>query len=109
MSKYNFKSITVVPTHKEFIDVILSKTQRKTPTVVHKHFKISRIRGFYMRKVKFTQQNFHDKLSKIIEEFPKIEVIHCNKALITMFTYSMHMIRDFNESIVKTLQNVQNE
>lgn len=83
MSKYNFKSITVVPTHKEFIDVILSKTQRKTPTVVHKHFKISRIRGFYMRKVKFTQQNFHDKLSKIIEEFPKIEVIDCNKDLTT--------------------------
>lgn len=84
MSKYNFKSITVVPTHKEFIDVILSKTQRKTPTVVHKHFKISRIRGFYMRKVKFTQQNFHDKLSKIIEEFPKIEVIDCNKDLTTI-------------------------
>ena len=74
-SKYNFKSITVVPTYKEFVDIILSKTQRKTPTVVHKHYKISRIRGFYMRKVKFTQQNFHDKLDTIINEFPKIEVI----------------------------------
>ena len=73
-TKYNFKSITVIPTYKEFIDIILSKTQRKTPTEVHKHFKISRIRGFYMRKVKFTQQNFHDKLDGIINEFPKIEV-----------------------------------
>ncbi len=73
-AKYNFKSITVVPTYKEFVDIILSKTQRKTPTEVHKHYKISRIRSFYMRKVKFTQQNFHDKLEGIITEFPKIEV-----------------------------------
>lgn len=73
-NRYNFKNITVVPTYKEFVDIILSKTQRKTPTVVHKHYKISRIRGFYMRKVKFTQQNFHDKLDGLITEFPKIEV-----------------------------------
>ncbi|XP_054157854.1 GTP-binding protein 4-like [Oppia nitens] len=76
MSRYNFKSITVVPTTKDFIDIVLSKTQRKTPTVVHKHYKISRIRSFYMRKVKYTQQNFHDKLESIIQEFPKMEEIH---------------------------------
>lgn len=29
-----------------------------------------------MRKVKFTQQSFHDRLSLIISEFPKIEEIH---------------------------------
>lgn len=29
-----------------------------------------------MRKVKYTQQNFHDRLSMIISEFPKIEEIH---------------------------------
>lgn len=51
MVHYNFKKICVVPTSKDFIDVILSKTQRKTPTVIHKHYKISRIRAFYMRKV----------------------------------------------------------
>jgi len=76
MAQYNFKRITVVPPMKDFIDIILSKTQRKTPTVVHRHFKISRIRSFYMRKVKFTQQNFHDKLSEILSDFPKIEEIH---------------------------------
>lgn len=76
MSLYNFKKIAVVPTAKDFIDIILSKTQRKTPTVVHKHYKISRIRGFYMRKVKFTQQNFHDRLSRIIQEFPKLDDVH---------------------------------
>ncbi len=56
------------------INIMLSKTQRKTPTVVHKHYKISRIRSFYMRKVKFTQTNFHERLSLIIQEFPKLEV-----------------------------------
>ncbi|CAD1474489.1 unnamed protein product, partial [Heterotrigona itama] len=60
----------------DFIDIILSKTQRKTPTVVHKNYKIARIRAFYMRKVKFTQQNFHDRLSQIIQEFPKLDDVH---------------------------------
>uniref|UniRef100_A0A8C6WQL2 Nucleolar GTP-binding protein 1 n=1 Tax=Neogobius melanostomus TaxID=47308 RepID=A0A8C6WQL2_9GOBI len=35
---------------QDFIDITLSKTQRKTPTVVHKHYQIHRIRQFYMRK-----------------------------------------------------------
>ncbi len=35
MPVYNFKSIQVVPTAKDFIDIVLSKTQRGTPTVVH--------------------------------------------------------------------------
>lgn len=74
MSAYNFKRIQVVPSTKDFIDIVLSKTQRKTPTEVHRQFKISRIRGFYMRKVKFTQQSFHDKLTQILSDFPKIEV-----------------------------------
>lgn len=76
MAYYNFKKIAVVPTSKEFVDVVLSKTQRKTPTVVHKQYKIGRIRSFYMRKVKFTQTNFNEKLSSIITEFPKLEDIH---------------------------------
>ncbi|EFN79973.1 nucleolar GTP-binding protein 1 [Harpegnathos saltator] len=76
MALYNFKKITVVPTAKDFIDIILSKTQRKTPTVIHRHYKITRIRAFYTRKVKFTQQNFHDKLSHIIQEFPKLDDVH---------------------------------
>ena len=74
MSSHNFKRITVVPPMKDFIDIILSKTQRKTPTVIHRHYQISRIRSFYLRKVKFTQQNFHDKLTQILTDFPKIEV-----------------------------------
>ncbi|CAH3174575.1 unnamed protein product [Porites lobata] len=76
MAHYNFKKITVVPSAKDFVDIVLSRTQRKTPTVIHRHYKISRIRGFYMRKIKFTQQNYHDKLSQIISDFPRLEDIH---------------------------------
>jgi hypothetical protein len=73
-SFYNFKRIAVVPTSSDFIDIILSKTQRKTPTVVRKNFEISRIRGFYMRKVKFTRASFDERLSAIVQEFPKLDV-----------------------------------
>lgn len=61
---------------QDFIDIILSKTQRKTPTVVHKGYKITRIRAFYLRKVKYTQQNFHDRLTQILSEFPKLDDVH---------------------------------
>lgn len=76
MVQYNFKKITVVPNGKDFVDIILSRTQRQTPTVVHKGYAISRIRSFYMRKVKYTQTNFHEKLSTIIDEFPRLDDIH---------------------------------
>jgi len=75
-SQYNFKKIQVVPTSTDFIDIVLSKTQRKTPTIIHKNYAISRIRGFYLRKIKFTQQNYHDKLTQIIGDFPRMEDIH---------------------------------
>jgi nucleolar GTP-binding protein len=76
MVVYNFKGITVVPTAKDFLDIVLSKTQRKTPTEIHKNYAISRIRAFYMRKVRFTQQNYHDKLSQMLTEFPLLDDIH---------------------------------
>jgi nucleolar GTP-binding protein len=76
MVQYNFKKITVVPPGKDFIDIILSRTQRQTPTVVHKGYAINRIRQFYMRKVRYSQQNFYEKLSTIIDEFPRLDDIH---------------------------------
>ncbi|XP_063723848.1 GTP-binding protein 4-like isoform X1 [Symsagittifera roscoffensis] len=75
-SLYNFKKISVVPLAKDFVDFTLSKTQRKTPTEVHRHFKISRIRGFYHRKIKYTQQNFHDRITMVLDQFPKLNDIH---------------------------------
>ena len=65
-----------VPTAKEFIDVVLSRTQRQTPTVVHRGYAITRIRQFYMRKVKYTQQSWNEKLMRILEDFPRVDDIH---------------------------------
>ncbi|EPS97194.1 hypothetical protein FOMPIDRAFT_1166735 [Fomitopsis schrenkii] len=76
MSTSGLKQISPVPTAADFLDIVLSKTQRKTPTVIHKNFKISRIRNFYMRKVKFTQDSFDEKLSAILEEFPMLDDLH---------------------------------
>ncbi len=74
MPVYNFKKIGSVPTSTELVDIILSKTQRQTPTVVHPGYNISRIRSFYMRKVRYTQQSAADKLSKLLDEFPRLDV-----------------------------------
>jgi len=74
--QYNFKSIPIVHNASELINVILSKTQRKTPTVIHPGFKITRIRKFYMRKVKFTNQSIEEKIDDIIGNFPKLDDIH---------------------------------
>ncbi|GLT25842.1 hypothetical protein SLA2020_009450 [Shorea laevis] len=76
MVQYNFKKITVVPNGKDFIDIILSRTQWHSLTIVHEGYAISCLRQFYMRKVKYTQQNFNEKLSTIIDEFPPLDDIH---------------------------------
>ena len=61
MPVYNFKQMKPVPTAPEFIDIVLMRTQRRTPTVVHPGYKITRIRSFYMRKIKFTQQTISER------------------------------------------------
>ena len=76
MPAYNFKQMQVVPSAKDFIDIVLSSTQRKTPTVCHNGWQISRIRSFYMKKVKYTAGNWNEKLTKILDDFPKVEDIH---------------------------------
>ncbi|KAJ2062870.1 Nucleolar GTP-binding protein 1 [Coemansia sp. S146] len=75
-SIYNFKRIAPVPESSDFLDIVLSKTQRKTPTVIHPGYKITRIRQFYMRKVKFTQETFDEKLRQILDEFPVLDNVH---------------------------------
>jgi len=73
---YSFKDISTVIPSTDLIDVVLSKTQRHTPTIIHPQFKITRIRGFYLRKVKFCQTTFGERLEKILTEFPKIDDLH---------------------------------
>ena len=43
--KTTWKDIPPVPTQQEFLDIVLSRTQRKLPTQIRAGFKISRIRG----------------------------------------------------------------
>lgn len=67
-------NIAPVPSANDFLDIVLSKTQRKTPTVVHPGWKITRIRSFYLRKVMFTKDAFTEKLDAILTEFPILDV-----------------------------------
>ena len=76
MVVYNFKKMTTVPTATDFLDIVLSQTQRKTPTVVHPGYNIVRIRQFYMRKVKYMQNTCHEKLTLTLTDFPRLEDIH---------------------------------
>jgi nucleolar GTP-binding protein len=93
MSKTQWKEIPVVPTSQEFLDIVLSphvcatrstipcagltvRRQRRLPTQIRAGFKISRIRAFYTRKVKYTAETFTERLSKTIEAFPRLADIH---------------------------------
>jgi nucleolar GTP-binding protein len=76
MPVYNFKSMKPVPTATELIDIVLMRTQRRTPTVIHPGYKINRIRAFYIRKIKFTQQTISERLSQILTDFPRLNDIH---------------------------------
>lgn len=76
MVVYNFKKIAPIPSASDMVDIVLTRTQRKTPTVVHPGFKITRIRNFYMRKVKFTQQTIEEKLGAMLQDFPRLDDIH---------------------------------
>ncbi|KAF2188737.1 P-loop containing nucleoside triphosphate hydrolase protein [Zopfia rhizophila CBS 207.26] len=74
--KTQWKDIPVVPTSQEFLDIVLSRTQRRLPTQIRAGFKISRIRAFYTRKVKYTSETFTERLSATIEGFPRLQDIH---------------------------------
>eukprot|EP00915_Cephaloidophora_sp_WS-2016_P008412 GHVH01011584.1.p1 GENE.GHVH01011584.1~~GHVH01011584.1.p1 ORF type:complete len:635 (+),score=96.78 GHVH01011584.1:41-1906(+) len=76
MATYRFKELHAVPEANEMIDIAFSTTQRKTPNQCHKQWKISRIRKFYTRKVKFCGQMAHDLLSRILDDFPRIDDVH---------------------------------
>ncbi|KAG9385773.1 Nucleolar GTP-binding protein 1 [Pyrenophora tritici-repentis] len=74
--KTQWKDIPAVPTSQEFLDIVLSRTQRRLPTQIRAGFKISRIRAFYTRKVKYTSETFTERLSTTIEAFPRLADIH---------------------------------
>jgi nucleolar GTP-binding protein len=43
---------------------------------VHAGYKITRIRKFYMRKIKFTYTSIEEKIDSIVSNFPKLDDIH---------------------------------
>ena len=43
--KTTWKDIQPVPTSQEFLDIVLSRTQRRLPTQIRSGFAITRIRG----------------------------------------------------------------
>ncbi|KAF2137988.1 uncharacterized protein K452DRAFT_234961 [Aplosporella prunicola CBS 121167] len=74
--KTSWKDIAPVPNSQEFLDIVLSRTQRRLPTQIRAGFKISRIRAFYTRKVKYTAETFTEKLQAILDGFPRLQDIH---------------------------------
>jgi len=74
--KTTWKDIAPVPTHTEFLDIVLSRTQRRLPTQIRAGFQITRIRAFYIRKVKFTAEQFAEKFQAILDGFPRLQDIH---------------------------------
>lgn len=66
----------MVPNHQEFLDIVLSRTQRRLPTQIRAGFKISRIRAFYTRKVKYTAETFTERLQATLDSFPRLADIH---------------------------------
>ncbi|KAK4544114.1 Nucleolar GTP-binding protein 1 [Oleoguttula mirabilis] len=74
--KTTWKDIAPVPTSQEFLDIVLSRTQRRLPTQIRAGFQITRIRAFYIRKVKYTSETFSEKISAILDGFPRLADIH---------------------------------
>lgn len=71
-----WKDIPTVPSANDMLDIVLNRTQRKTPTVIRPGFKITRIRAFYMRKVKYTAEGFAEKFTDMLAGFPNINDVH---------------------------------
>ncbi|CAH6719326.1 nucleolar GTP-binding protein 1 [[Candida] jaroonii] len=72
----SWKDIPSVANANDMLDIVLNRTQRKTPTVIRPGFKITRIRAFYMRKVKFTAEGFTEKFNDLLQGFPNINDVH---------------------------------
>ncbi|GCF01232.1 nucleolar GTP-binding protein 1 [Zygosaccharomyces mellis] len=71
-----WKNIPPIATSDDLLDIVLNRTQRKTPTVIRPGFKITRIRAFYMRKVKYTGDGFVEKFEDVLKGFPNINDVH---------------------------------
>lgn len=72
-----FANIHPIPTScDELVNIVFSKTNRKTATVMHGSAQLTRIREFYMNKVNFAKDQFQTRLSQILDDFPRLDSIH---------------------------------
>jgi len=58
--------------------------------VCHKDWFISRLREFYARKIKFTASSFDEKLTQILDGFPRLDDIHPYYSNLINVLYSKH-------------------
>lgn len=108
----NFKSINPVPLYTSLIDTVLSTTQRKTPTVIHPQFPIQKIRAFYMKKIKYTAEEFQTRLQTILTQFPRLEDAHPFYADLINILYDKDhykMALGHVNVVNKVIQNVSKE
>ena len=61
--------ITVVPSAAALQETVFSATLRRTPDTLHNGCSIGKVRAFYMRKIKFTDADFTDRLQTIESQF----------------------------------------
>jgi len=76
MGMTSLRSIDRLLDPKDFVDIVLRSTQRKTPTLVHRRWELIRIRQFYIRKIKFTSTKWNEHFSRIVDQFPSTDEIH---------------------------------
>lgn len=69
--KYNFKTLSIIPKSNELIDIILSKTQRKTPTVIHPGYIIELIKLFIDMKYHVLEIFIKEKLNLHSQQYMK--------------------------------------
>lgn len=68
--------ITPVPSADELVNIVLSDLQTGTPTQIHRGFAIGRIRNMYIRKVRYATTTANERLTRMVEEFPKVDSLH---------------------------------
>lgn len=61
---------------------VLASTQSRTPNTLHVGCSIGLIRAFYMRKIKFTDEGFTQRLQMVIHEFTPAAVVDAGTATV---------------------------
>ncbi|KAI0640821.1 hypothetical protein C8Q79DRAFT_872152, partial [Trametes meyenii] len=66
----------ITPKAADFLDIVLSKTRQDPYRMSSSWGMVRQSQLLHVRKVKFTQDAFDEKLGTILEEFPIIDDLH---------------------------------